>query len=471
MFQKGGQTLDKDLVIGAMDSSSDGILISDPKGKVVYLNHAYEETTGLKREEMLNKNLNELLEKGIINKALSLEVIKDQKRISTIHKYVSGKSALTTASPIKNSEDELIGIINNTRNITDLISLRNELTDTKELSLKYSEELKKLRQHFVKDKDFIYRSKEMEATVKLAGRVARYDSTVLIHGESGTGKEVLAKYIHSNSNRKEESFIKVNCAAIPKDLFESELFGYEEGAFTGAGKQGKPGMFELANNGTILLDEVGELPLPVQSKLLRVIQEREIYRVGGKDPTSLNVRIIAATNRDLKQEVTEGNFREDLYFRLNVIPVVIPPLRERREDIPELIIFFLEKLNRRYKKTVTISEKAIQALTSHSWPGNVRELENLIEYLFIMTNKEEIQIEDLPTKILSRQMMNFTDITKDSETPKLTYLLELYEKYIIKDAMDNFSSLRKAAKALGVHPSTLSRKLKKFDIEILDNEE
>lgn len=466
MFQKGGQTLDKDLVIGAMDSSSDGILISDPKGKVVYLNHAYEETTGLKREEMLNKNLNELLEKGIINKALSLEVIKDQKRISTIHKYVSGKSALTTASPIKNSEDELIGIVNNTRNITDLISLRNELTDTKELSLKYSEELKKLRHHFVKDKDFIYRSKEMEATVKLAGRVARYDSTVLIHGESGTGKEVLAKYIHSNSNRKEESFIKVNCAAIPKDLFESELFGYEEGAFTGAGKQGKPGMFELANNGTILLDEVGELPLPVQSKLLRVIQEREIYRVGGKDPTSLNVRIIAATNRDLKQEVTEGNFREDLYFRLNVIPVVIPPLRERREDIPELIIFFLEKLNRRYKKTVTISEKAIQALTSHSWPGNVRELENLIEYLFIMTNKDEVNIEDLPTKILSRQMMNFTDKTEDTTTPKLTYLLELYEKYIIKDAMENFSSLRKAAKALGVHASTLSRKLKKYDIEI-----
>lgn len=458
--------MDKDLVIGAMDSSSDGILISDPKGKVVYLNHAYEETTGLKREEMLNKNLNELLEKGIINKALSLEVIKDQKRISTIHKYVSGKSALTTASPIKNSEDELIGIVNNTRNITDLISLRNELTDTKELSLKYSEELKKLRQHFVKDKDFIYRSKEMEATVKLAGRVARYDSTVLIHGESGTGKEVLAKYIHSNSNRKEESFIKVNCAAIPKDLFESELFGYEEGAFTGAGKQGKPGMFELANNGTILLDEVGELPLPVQSKLLRVIQEREIYRVGGKDPTSLNVRIIAATNRDLKQEVTEGNFREDLYFRLNVIPVVIPPLRERREDIPELIIFFLEKLNRRYKKTVTISEKAIQALTSHSWPGNVRELENLIEYLFIMTNKDEVNIEDLPTKILSRQMMNFTDKTEDTTTPKLTYLLELYEKYIIKDAMENFSSLRKAAKALGVHASTLSRKLKKYDIEI-----
>lgn len=463
--------MDKDLIIGAMDSSSDGILISDPHGEVIYLNDAYEETTGLKRKELIGKNLSDLLEKGIINKALSLEVIKDDKRISAIHKYVSGKSALTTASPIKDSNNELIGIVSNTRNITDLINLKNELSDTKELTLKYSEELKKLRQHFVKDKDFIYQSKEMDATVRLAGRVAQYDSTVLIHGESGTGKEVLAKYIHSNSLRKEESFIKVNCAAIPKDLFESELFGYEEGAFTGAGKQGKPGMFELANDGTILLDEVGELPLPVQSKLLRVIQEREIYRVGGKNPITLDVRIIAATNRDLKQEVEDGNFREDLYFRLNVIPITIPPLRERREDIPELIVYFLEKLNRKYKRTVIISDKATEALTAHSWTGNVRELENLIEYLFIMSNKDEVNIEDLPTKILSRQMMNFTDIAEDTATPKLTYLLELYEKYIIRDAMENFSSLRKAAKALGVHASTLSRKLKKYDLEIGSNAE
>ncbi|TJX12879.1 PAS domain-containing protein [Tissierella creatinini] len=463
--------MDNELIIGAMDSSSDGILISDPYGDIIYLNDAYVKTTGLSREEMLGKNLEDLLEKEIINKALSLEVIKDKKRVSTMHKYVSGKAALTTASPIYDSNNELIGVVNNTRNVTDLVDLKNELTDTKELTIKYSEEIKRLREQFVKDKDFIYASKEMNATVKLASRVAKYDSTVLIHGESGTGKEVLAKFIHSGSPRKDESFIKVNCAAIPKDLFESELFGYEGGAFTGAGKEGKPGMFELANEGTILLDEVGELPLPVQSKLLRVIQEREVYRVGGKNPISLDVRIIAATNRNLKQEVKDGNFREDLFFRLNVIPITIPPLRERREDIEELIIYFLEKLNRKYNKTITITKKAIEALTSHSWPGNVRELENLIEYLFIMTNKEEIQIEDLPTKILSRQMMNFTDISKDSETPKLIYLLELYEKYIIKDAMDNFSSLRKAAKALGVHPSTLSRKLKKYDIEILTHEE
>lgn len=458
--------MDKDLIIGAMDSSSDGFLISDTKGNIVYLNNGYEEITGLMRKEILGRNLTDLLKEGLINKALSLQVIKEKKSVSAIHKYVSGKSALTTASPINNSDGEFIGVISNTRNITDLINLKNELSDTKELTIKYSEEIKRLRQQFVKDKDFIYRSKVMDETINLASRVAKYDSTVLINGESGTGKEVLAKFIHSESTRKDESFIKVNCAAIPNDLFESELFGYEQGAFTGAGKDGKPGMFELANNGTILLDEIGELPLPVQSKLLRVIQEREVFRVGGKLPVKLDVRILTATNKDLKQEVKDGSFREDLFFRLNVIPITIPPLRERREDIDELIIYFLEKLNRKYKKTVTISEKAIGALTSHSWPGNVRELENLIEYLFIMTNKDAVQIEDLPTRILSRQIMNIAEIHEDAEVPKLTYLLELYEKYIIKEAMENFTSLRKAAKALGVNPSTLCRKIKKYNIEI-----
>ncbi|WP_425538949.1 sigma-54 interaction domain-containing protein [Microaceticoccus formicicus] len=463
--------MDKELIIGAIDSSSDGILISDNQGYVVYLNDAYEETTGLTRKELVGNSLNDLLEAGIINKALSLTVIKDKKRVSTIHKYVSGKSALTTASPIMDSKNELIGVVSNTRNITDLINLRNELSDTRKLTIKYSEEIRRLREQVIEDKDFIYSSKEMDKTVRLASRVARYDTTVLIHGESGTGKEVLAKFIHTGSPRNEEPFIKVNCAAIPKDLFESELFGYEGGAFTGAGKEGKPGMFELANGGTILLDEIGELPLPVQSKLLRVIQERELFRVGGKEPINLDVRILAATNRDLKQEVLDGNFREDLFFRLNVIPITIPPLRDRREDIPELIVYFLEKLNRKYKRTVTISPKATEALTSHTWPGNVRELENLIEYLFIMSNKEEVNIEDLPTKIISRQMMNSTEILENSEEAKLTYLLELYEKYIIKDTMENFPSLRKAAKALGVHPSTLSRKLKKYNIEVKLEEE
>lgn len=455
----------KDILKGAIEASSDGILVSNKEGIVIYVNEAYLQITGLKFDEIMGKSLRDLLRLNIINKALSLEVIETGRIISGIHKYVTGKSALTTASPILDAQNELIGVVSNTRNITDLLNLRNELSESRELTIKYSQEIKRLRELTLNREDFIYQSDIMEKTIRLASKVAEYDSTVLIHGESGTGKEVLAKFIHTESPRGEEAFIKVNCAAIPKELFESELFGYMGGAFTGASKEGKPGMFELANKGTILLDEIGELPLPVQSKLLRVIQEKEVYRVGGETPVELDVRIIAATNRDLKQDVKEGKFREDLFFRLNVIPLNIPPLRKRQEDIPKLIIYFLENLNRKYKKTVTISASSIDALKAHSWPGNVRELENLIEYLFIMNNKDEIQIEDLPTRIISQQIIGISNEDNDIEVPKLTYLLELYEKYIIKDSLVNFPSYRQAALALGVHPSTLCRKIKKYNIE------
>lgn len=455
----------KDILKGAIEASSDGILISNKEGIVIYVNEAYLQITGLKFDEIMSKSLKDLVRLNIINKALSLEVIETGKIISGIHKYVTGKSALTTASPIFDEQKDLIGVVSNTRNITDLLNLRNELSESRELTIKYSQEIKRLRELTLNREDFIYQSDIMEKTIRLASKVAEYDSTVLIHGESGTGKEVLAKFIHTESPRGEEAFIKVNCAAIPKELFESELFGYMGGAFTGASKEGKPGMFELANKGTILLDEIGELPLPVQSKLLRVIQEKEVYRVGGEIPVELDVRIIAATNRDLKQDVKEGKFREDLFFRLNVIPLNIPPLRKRQDDIPKLIIYFLENLNRKYKKTVTISDNSINALKAHSWPGNVRELENLIEYLFIMNNKDEIQIEDLPTRIISQQIIGISNEDNDIEVPKLTYLLELYEKYIIKDSLVKFPSYRQAALALGVHPSTLCRKIKKYNID------
>ncbi len=238
-----------------------------------------------------------------------------------------------------------------------------------------------------------------------------------------------------------------------------------EGSFTGASKEGKPGMFELANNGTILLDEIGELPLPVQSKLLRVLQEKEVFRIGAKTPTSLDVRVLAATNKDLKKEVSEGNFREDLFFRLNVVPINIPPLRQRGEDIAELVRFFLEKLNRKYKKTMTITQEAMNILRSYSWPGNVRELENLVEYLFIMNIGDEIDIEQLPPQVITEQIQNNFSIKTIESVSKLTYMTELYEKALISSTLRNYPSIRQAALALGVHYSTLSRKIKKYGLE------
>src|SRR5699024_2104304 len=259
---------------------------------------------------------------------------------------------------------------------------------------------------------------------------------------------------------------KVNCAAIPKNLFESELFGYMPGAFTGASDTGKVGMFELANDGTILLDEIGELTMPIQSKLLRVIQEQEVYRVGGTEPIKLDIRIIASTNRDIPKEIKDGNFREDLYFRLNVVPISIPPLRKREGDVPEMIKYFMTNLNSKYDKNVVISKEVEEALNQYSWPGNVRELQNVIEYMFIMNDRDEIKFEQLPDKILNEHILKSNSINKRGSKGKLKYLMEVYEKIIIESALKNHSSMRKTAKTLEINPSTLSRKIKKYNISI-----
>lgn len=457
--------IDIDKLKAAIDFSSDGIIIADNQANVIYLNKAYEESTGLTEDMLLNKNLKDLLQEGLFNKCVTLHVLEHNESISLIHEYVSGKTALSTGNPVYDKSGNIIAVVCNTRNITELINLKDELYKTRELTKKYSQEIKILRSIALDHEEFIYNSKVMDDIIKLALKVAPYDTTVLITGESGTGKEIFAKFIHKESLRKEEAYIKVNCAAIPKNLFESELFGYMTGSFTGASKEGKPGMFELANGGTILLDEIGELPLSVQSKLLRVIQEREVFRIGAKSPISLDVRILAATNRDLENEVKKGNFREDLFFRLNVIPINIPPLRNRAEDVPKLIEAFLGKLNKKYNRIISITNETVDILKLYSWPGNVRELENLIEYLFIMNSAGEIDIEHLPASIITEQMENnfHKDLTNGDSN--LAYMLNLYEKTLIKSTLANYTSIRKAAKVLGVHYSTLSRKVKKYGLE------
>lgn len=448
----------------ALEYSSDGILITDEVGIVIFVNKAYEETTGIKREELLGNNLKDLLEQKVFNTALSLLVIDKKEPVSTIHKYYTGKSALTTANPIYDKDGKFIGVINNTRNITDLINLKKELECNKILTQKYSDELTQLRKEKIKIDGLIYKSSKMSDTINFASKVAPFNTTVLITGESGTGKEVLAKFIHNESQRKDGPFIRVNCAAIPKELFESELFGYVEGAFTGASKVGKPGMFELADGGTILLDEIGELPLHVQPKLLRVIQEREVHRLGAKTSVPIDFRVLAATNRDLKSDVAEGKFREDLYYRLNVVPISIPPLRDRAEDIPEIATYFLKRLNHKYKKNVVVSPEVGNALINYSWPGNVRELENLVEYLFIVNLNDTITIEALPSWVLTEHMMKKSVVKTETFTPRLQYMLDMYEKNIITVALSKQNSVKETAESLDIHPSTLFRKIKKLNI-------
>lgn len=455
----------KKIMKSALDASSDGILICDEEANIIYINEAYEETTGLTKKEMIDHNLNKLLEEKVFNMSVSLKVLETRESYSTIHKYKTGKSALTTANPIFSKEKNLIGVVFNTRNITELMNLREELESTKELTLKYAEELEQYRKEQLKIDGLIYKSNIMEKTLEFALKAAPFDSNILITGESGTGKEVIAKFIHQNSLRKKGPFIKVNCSAIPRELFESELFGYSPGAFTGASSKGKTELFELADGGTILLDELGELDLTVQPKLLRVIQEMEVMPVGSEESRKIDVRVLAATNLDLEEEVKEGRFREDLYFRLNVVPINLPPLRKRQGDIVEIAIYFLEKLNRKYKKDIKLTEEVKNILNNYSWPGNVRELENLIEYLFIVNPKDEITVEQLPSWILTEHVMEEYEYDKHNKLPRLNYMLDMYEKNIIEIALRKHDSIKATAETLDIHTSTLFRKINKLNID------
>ena len=291
-------------------------------------------------------------------------------------------------------------------------------------------------------------------------RAAPTDVTILITGESGVGKEVIADRIYYASDRQGKPFVKVNCTAIPANLLESELFGYEKGAFTGALNQGKAGLFELANSGTILLDEIGDLPYELQTKLLRVLQQKEVMRLGGTKPISLDVRVIAATNADLKKKMQEGSFREDLYYRLSTIPIYVPPLRERPEDILKLVKHYFFEYCTKHAHTITVPDETLAVFQSYSWPGNVRELQNVIEYMVICCEGNVLQ----PSVLADYLGMDSQSIALHPASLKAA--LDDYERSLIARALEEHGGVRKAAHALGVDPSTISRKAKKYGLEV-----
>lgn len=309
----------------------------------------------------------------------------------------------------------------------------------------------------------VLHSKPMRDLAKTALRVAPYDTTVLITGESGVGKEILAQLIHRASERSNLPLVKINCAAIPDSLLEAELFGYEGGSFTGALREGKIGIFESARGGTLFLDEIGELPLALQAKLLRVIQEKEVMRVGGNRPIRVDVRIVAATNRDLRGLVAKGLFREDLYYRLNVVPLIVPPLRERKEAIPALVEHFLRKYNEYYKTTKKITPKGMRVLYEYSWPGNVREMENLIQKFILFFESDTITEQDVLRQVYPPSLSN--EEYAPMELVTLDHAVAQAEKRLLEYALKQFRTTREIAAALHTSQSTVVRKLKKYDLQ------
>lgn len=446
-----------------LDCISDGIFITDGRGKVLLLNKASEALCKYSRDDMMGRDLDDLIAEGYFSpeEIISTRVITSMKEESLMQKGLNDDHELLVTGVPLIEDGKVEKVIVTERDISHLCKLESELKYNKELNKRYEEELKYLRKLNTEVVEHIvHESQQMKNAIYLATKAAVQDTTVLIQGESGVGKEVIAKLIYKTSRRKDKPFIKINCGAIPENLLESELFGYERGAFTGADHNGKIGLFELANEGTLFLDEIGDMALHLQVKILRVLQEKEILRIGGSSYLPVDVRIIAATNINLKQAVREGSFRSDLYYRLNVVPIHIEPLRNRKADIRPLAEKFLEKANRKYGTNHSISESSWKLIAQYSWPGNVRELENFIERLIVVSSSNVIDITQVGSY--------FTDFDLDIQAKinkPLKENVEEYEKKLILSQMQYYTRTQDLADGLGIDKSTLTRKIKAYGIE------
>lgn len=446
----------------AFESSYDGIHILDKKGNTLYINKACERIEGINYREAQKINIRDMVKQGIYSESVTLKVLKAKKPVTIIQKVKNGNEILATGTPIFKNE-KIDKIIVNSRDITELNTLKKKLKENEYLAKKYKDEIETLRKESLKNSNIVANSKKMKKIEKMCLTASKVDSTVLIQGESGVGKSVLSKFIHTNSHRKNGPFIKIDCSAIPENLFESEIFGYEPGSFTGARKSGKIGLIELANEGTIFLDEIGDLSLSSQPKILRAIQDKEIIRVGGNTVIPIDVRIIAATNKDLISLVKKEKFREDLYYRLNVISINIPPLRDRKDDIYPLVIDILNKINQKYNMDKKISQKAMTSMTNYDWPGNVRELENIIESTVVMSDNDIIESDDILTS-LNECNKNSLDLLCTSNKKSYDGLINEFSKKILLDCIKRQGSIKEASKELDLHVTTIRRKLHKYDI-------
>jgi PAS domain S-box-containing protein len=457
------------LLRNLIDNLYDGITITDPQGNIHWHNKSFLRISGLTSYQLNGYNMNELVEKGLLEKAVALGAINQKKTVNSISKYPTDVEALVTSTPVFDNEKNLLFVISNVRDITELNKLKRDLDETTALTKSYRQTLQEIQLSNIDGNHIIYRSPLMEKIVSLANKFSVVDTPILILGESGVGKDVLANYIHSVSDRNEKGpFVKINCGAIPEHLLESELFGYEAGAFTGAIRQGKAGLFQVANNGTIFLDEIGDMPYSLQVKLLGVLQDMKIQRVGGTKSIPINVRVIAATNANLEVMIKEKRFREDLFFRLNVLSLNIAPLRERSEDVFVLLNHFLHFFNHKHNMKKTFSPTLMNLLLEYHWPGNIRELKNLVERLVIVSDDEEIDESYLPSYIQSINQEEIrAGIYNDFQnTSGLTFkeIVEEHEKKVLSYYIANYRPLKKCADMLGMDLTTFFRKKKKYGL-------
>jgi len=436
------------------------IFVTDGNGFILFLNPEGEKVCGVKLEDVKGRHVSELEKAKIFSTSTSLEVLRTKRKANILQKLKSGKTVLGTGVPIYDESGALIRILSTTKDVREINNLMEEIK-RKNLELKTkNQELHMLREGIFAQDNFVCRSPKMMDIKNTIVKIAPTDISVLIQGESGVGKEVVAKLIHNLSSRNKHPLIKINCGLIPENLLESELFGYAGGAFTGANKGGKIGKVELAHQGTLFLDEIGEMPLNLQVKLLEFLQDREITRVGSTSKIKIDTRVIVATNRDLQAMVNEGRFRQDLFYRLNVLPVTIPPLRERMEDIPVLAEYFLDVFNSKYQTDKKFDSEVINAFGKYDWPGNVRELLHFVERLVVTTEADTITCKKLP-EFFSPQASTAGKVICTDLIPLKKAKKEV-EKQLVTRAYEIYQSTYKAGEVLEIDQSTVVKLLKKY---------
>lgn len=458
----GCKDADKCLFKIACDHSWDEIFVCSSDGTSLYVNpEACQRYYGVSREEFIGRKVRDLEKEGYFSVGVAPIVLEEKKTVTITQRTRTGRFLLVTGTPIFNENGDLELVVGNSRDITALEEMRKNFEEARLMAQKYQIELENLRRRSFVQAGIVYNSSSMQTLLAQAARFAETDATVLITGETGTGKNIIAKFIHRQSKRSSRHFFRVSCAAIPETLLESELFGYRPGAFTGATRSGKPGFFQLADGGTILLDEIGDLPLHMQSKILHILEDKEFIPVGGDKAIHVDVRVIAATNKPLERLVRSGAFREDLFYRLNVARIEVPPLRQRKEDIPELVEHFLQCLAEQYGTLKTLSADALSLLMEYDWPGNVRELEHLIERVYISAESAVITGVDLPDHLRTRRssdQQNCRHSLKSKEGPCTQASQGVTDEDLI-EAYDRLRSTYKVARLYGLSQSAVYRRI------------
>lgn len=448
-------------------ASNDNIVITDGQGVVLRASPSCLAIYGEEAAQLIGVTVDELERRNIFSPSVTKKVLQERKEVQLMQYTSTGRIVMATALPVFNDAGEMIRVISFSHDLTEIQHLKEDYEELRTKMAYYQSEIKELREKEYSFGETVMQSKEIRQIWQLIQRVANSDATVVLLGESGVGKNVFARAVHEGSRRQDEVFIEVNCGAIPESLFESEMFGYESGAFTGASKEGKAGLIETANGGTLFLDEVGELPLALQAKLLKVIQEKRVTRIGGTQPKNIDFRIIASTNRDLEEMVKEGKFRRDLFYRLNVIPISVPPLRERTDDVLSLCDFYLKKFNEKYESNKVLHVTTINELLAYEWPGNVRELENLIERLVVTAESRVIYPQSLPFYAAVNSQTAEHEGTMEEMTEKGASLREALEEVEIrwlKRAARQYKTTYEMANYLGISQSSVVRKLNKYQI-------